>query len=197
MSIEAERTADTAGHALPRVPGEPGIWVLVFGDLFVFAIFYGTFAYYRIVEFDVFRTSQASLNQSLGLLNTLLLLTSSLLVAKGLAAGRAGNVGLARKWTTGALLLGVGFVGVKAVEYGQKFAEGLSPATNTFFSLYFVFTGIHLLHVVIGLGVLAFLRARLARPSTGRDAIAEGCSIYWHMVDVLWVILFAVFYLHR
>lgn len=196
MSNEAQQVADAA-HAPPRVPGEAGIWVLVFGDLFVFAVFYGTFGYYRLVEPDVFRTSQAALNQPLGLFNTLLLLTSSLMVAKALAYSRAGNAGLARNWTMGALLLAAGFVGTKMVEYGQKIAEGLSPATNTFFMLYFVFTGIHLLHVVVGLGVLAFLRARIARPSTGPDAIAEGCSIYWHMVDVLWVILFAIFYLHR
>ena len=181
----------------PRIPGEAGIWVLVFGDLFLFANLFRTFAYYRLIEAATFHTSQAALNQPLGLFNTLLLLTSSLLVVKATEAGRAGHGGEARRWTWGAFLLGLCFVGVKVVEYSQKVAESLYPSTNNFFMLYFALTGIHLLHVVVGLGLLAFLQKRLSRAGVGRDAVAECCAIYWHMVDVLWVVLFALFYLHR
>lgn len=181
-----------------RIPGEAGIWILVFGDLLVFGIFFGTFAYYHLQQPNVFRASQAALNQGLGLFNTMLLLTSSMFVVLGLEAARHDRAAVGRRWVAFAMLLGVGFIGVKAVEYSEKLGAGIYPVSNNFYMLYFAFTGIHLVHVIVGLGVLAFLRSRIANRLTPNEAaIMEGCAIFWHLVDILWVVLFAIFYLHR
>ena len=181
-----------------RVPGEPGIWVIIFGDLLVFSLFFGTFAYYRMGEPELFRQSQAHLNQAFGLLNTILLLTSSWAVAKGIGLVRAGQGERARSLVGLAMLLGAGFAVVKVFEYREKLAAGIGPTTNDFFMLYFTYTGVHLLHVLAGLGALAFLRSRTTRPpDPGTIAAMEGCGIFWHLVDILWVVLFAILYLHR
>lgn len=184
--------------AARRVPGEPGIWVIIFGDLLVFSLFFGTFAYYRMGAPEMFRQAQAHLNQGFGLLNTLLLLTSSWAVAKSIGLTRAGQGAQGRRFASVAMLLGVGFVVVKVFEYREKLAAGIGPSTNDFFMLYFTYTGIHLLHVLAGLGALAFLRSRAIRPPEP-DTIAaiEACGIFWHLVDILWVVLFAILYLHR
>jgi nitric oxide reductase NorE protein len=195
--ITSEETFKAQRSPSPHIPGELGIWILIFGDLFVFAVFFATFAYYRLTEPVVFRSSQAALNQPLALLNTVVLLTSSLFVVRALEAGRRAARCAARSWTLSAIVCGLSFVVIKAVEYGQKISDQLYPTTNNFFMLYFALTGIHLFHVLVGLGVLSFLRARFNRTAAGRDLIAEGCAIYWHMVDILWVVLFAIFYLHR
>ena len=181
-----------------RVPGEAGIWILVFGDLLVFGVFFATFAFYNLQQPDLFRASQLALNQRLGLLNTMLLLTSSLFLVLGLEAARHDRATIARRWVLLAMLLGLAFVGVKALEYSEKIAAGLYPTTNNFYMLYFAFTGIHLVHVTVGLGVLTFLRSRVAQGmSVGNLSIIESCAIFWHLVDILWVVLFAIFYLHR
>lgn len=193
-------TGDPADRAIrtSRIPGEPGIWILVFGDLLVFGLFFGTFAYYRLQEPVLFAASQGALNQGLGLANTLLLLTSSLCVVLGIAAARARRMIIAPRWIGAAITMGLGFVVIKAVEYSEKLGAGIYPATNDFYMLYFAFTAIHLVHVLVGIGVLSFLRPRLAKMTTPEQfAIAEGCAIFWHLVDILWVVLFAIFYLHR
>lgn len=184
--------------AAKRIPGELGLWILIFGDLFVFALFFAMFGYYRLVEPEVFRVAQPKLNQGLGLLNTLILLTSSLFVAKAMAATRSGTPRRARRWTSFAIALGCAFVVVKVVEYSQKLAAGLTPTTNDFFMLFFAFTGIHLMHVLAGLGALTILRARVGRSTPeANDPVAESCAIFWHMIDLLWVMLFAILYMHR
>jgi nitric oxide reductase NorE protein len=184
--------------AARRIPGEPGIWVIIFGDLMVFSLFFGTFAYYRMGDPALFRAAQAHLNQGFGLLNTLLLLTSSWAVAKGIGLAREGQGRRARGLIGLAMLLGAGFAVVKVFEYREKLEAGIGPSTNDFFMLYFTYTGVHLLHVLAGIGALAFLRARAAAPMTpGTIAAIEGCGIFWHLVDILWVVLFAILYLHR
>lgn len=180
------------------IPAEPGLWVIIFGDMFVFGLFFGTFAYYRLQQPALFHASQAGLNQGIGLLNTMFLLTSSWFVANAVQASRGAKTRAASRWATGAILLGGCFVAAKILEYAEKVRAGITPATNDFFMLYFVFTGIHLAHVVIGVAALVLLRSRITRPiSDARSALIEGCAIFWHMVDVLWVVLFAILYLHR
>lgn len=189
----APAPAKASGH----IPGEPGLWILVMGDLFVFALLFGTVAYYRLESPAIFHASQPTLNQLLGLTNTIALLTSSLFVVLALGAARAARAS-ARLWTAAALALGLLFVVLKLLEYAQKSADGLLPDTNIFFMLYFVLTGMHLVHVLIGLIALLVMYRTLRRPHAPEGLkIAECCAIFWHMVDVLWVVLFAIFYLHR
>ena len=192
-------TSDTntvPGKRERHLPGEEGVWVFIGGDLVVFALFFVAFAIARMNDPALFETSQATLDRGLGLLNTLILLTSSWFVARAVAKVRAGQLD-ARKYIFGAIALGLGFVVVKAVEYSAKISAGLTLNTNEFFIYYFMFTGIHLLHVLIGLGVLIFTASQFEQSGKMKGGIAliEGSGAFWHLVDLLWIVLFALFYL--
>lgn len=195
--------ASTAGAAGPgqvpaarKMPGEEGIWIFIFGDLLVFAVFFLTYLYYRAQNPLLYDEAQQHLTAAYGLINTLLLLTSSWFVAQAVNAVRRGEVPLARKLIAGGMAFGFGFVGVKIVEYSEKFAAGITVITNDFFMFYFMYTGIHLLHVFVGLGVLFFLFS-LTRRENAAEQIGsfESGGAFWHLVDLLWIILFALLYL--
>lgn len=184
--------------AVPRrLPGEEGVWVLIFGDMTVFALLFGVYLYYRSSQADVFNHSQLRLNQTFGAVNTLVLLTSSLLVVTAVRAVRSNAHALARRLIYGAMACGTTFVINKALEYGQKISHGLVPATNQFFMYFYGMTGLHLLHVMIGMGLLLFIARLTRRPAlTARElGYLEGAACFWHMVDLLWIIIFPLLYL--
>ncbi|SBW28395.1 cytochrome c oxidase subunit 3 family protein [Protofrankia symbiont of Coriaria ruscifolia] len=187
--------SDEGSHA-PHVPGEVGVWVLVLGEMSMFGVFFAIFMDARAGDRELFARSQRHLNITIGLVNTIILLASSLFVVQAVQAVRAGGFGRASKFFTLALLCGLGFMGGKVLEYGEKLHAGITPVTNTFYMYYYVLTGIHALHVAVGMGVLAFLR-KVTRNSSRHPKIAtvEACASYWHMVDVLWIVLFPLLYL--
>jgi nitric oxide reductase NorE protein len=195
------RSEAPASETLPRrrIPGEEGIWVFVLGDMTVFAMFFGTFMYSRGKNPDAFARDHANLSVALGTINTVLLLTSSLMVVLGIQKVMSGAHRTAPRFFVAALSCGLGFVAVKAVEWSHLFIEGKSVGSGEFFSYYFMFTGIHLLHVLIGCIVLSWLigMARRAELSARQVILCETGGIFWHMVDLLWVVLFALFYLMR
>jgi len=182
-----------------RMPAEEGVWVFIFGDLLVFGLFFLTYMYYRGENVALYVTSQGTLNEIFGFTNTLLLLSSSLLVALGVHAARIGQRGAAAALLAGAFACGAAFGVIKVIEYGQKFAAGITVLTNDFFMFYFMLTGIHFAHLTIGLGVLAFLFVTVRKPalSPGDLQAIEGGAAFWHLVDLLWVVLFALLYLMR
>ena len=180
-----------------RMPGEEGIWVFVALDLLTFSIFFLTFLYYRGQNVVLFAASQAHLNQALGLVNTLLMLSSSWFVATALQAARRGAGRVTPVCFMLAFLCGAGFGVVKFLEYGAKVRAGITPNTNDFYMYYYMFTGIHFMHVLIGMGVLAGLaRYSWAGVSDERKIrnLESGAS-FWHVVDLLWIVLFALLYL--
>jgi nitric oxide reductase NorE protein len=185
--------------SMRRLPGEAGIWVFVAGDLAVFSLFFILLLVQRSRETALFVESQRSLNQAIGAFNTFLMLTSSLLVALAVKAARGGPDSKlrTRSLIAAAAIPGVGFVLVKAYEWSERFAAGQSLSTNDFFMYYFMYTGIHLVHVLIGLLVLGVLYGLAGRQSLDRPAVLliESGGIFWHLVDLLWIILFALFYL--
>jgi nitric oxide reductase NorE protein len=179
------------------VPGEPGIWVLVLGELFIFSVFFVTIAAEHSARPDLFRQAQTTLNHGLGLANTLILLTSSLFVALAVNRLRETAPG-ARPLFFAAMACGTGFAVIKVVEYAEKIRAGVNIASSEFFTLYFAFTGIHLAHVLLGLGVLGFLSAAARSPTVmARSGLVECGAVFWHLVDLLWIVLFALFYLAR
>lgn len=182
-----------------RVPGEQGVWVFVLADLLVFSVFFATFAWHRGRDLEVFRRSQESLNQTFGLVNTLLLLTGSLAVVLALYRARNGKPEATRTLLLTAIGTGLGFVLSKFFEYREKIVAGYTLLTNDFFMFYYMLTGIHLLHVAIGIGVLAFLLVNLPRAPrlfAPRDlSHLESGGAVWHLVDVLWIVLFPLLYL--
>ena len=179
-----------------HIPGEEGVWVFIGGDLVAFAVFFITYAAARMQERALFETSQKLLDRDLALLNTLILLTSSLCVAQAVAAVRRSDP-RARLFLFGGIALGASFVVVKAFEYSAKIAQGFTLTTNSFSIYYYMFTGIHLVHVLIGIGVLCFAASRFDRTGRmpGGVALIEGSGAFWHLVDLLWIILFALLYL--
>ncbi len=180
------------------IPGEPGVWVFVLGDMAIFALFFGVFAYYRGLDVETFRSAQLALNQNFSAFNTLLLLLSSWLVVLALGDVRERAGEWAPRLFAGALACGMGFAVVKGVEYGELLHGGIGITTNDFFMYYFIFTGIHLVHVVIGMGVLLYLVSLTRAPDAAEHLvwIESGC-VYWHMVDLLWIVLFPLLYLLR
>lgn len=188
--------ADTARGARPlrHLPGEPGVWVFIAGDLVVFALLFAVFVHDRAQDPQLFLRSQGTLNQGYGLINTLLMLSSSWLVALAVLAARAGRPTAAPRLLALALLCGVGFVAAKAFEWSEKIGAGFTIASNDFFMYYYLLTGIHLLHVLIGMGVLAFLWHIARNPKPAITTLESGAS-FWHLVDLLWIVLFPLLYL--
>ncbi|HKP06683.1 MAG TPA: cytochrome c oxidase subunit 3 [Microbacterium sp.] len=174
-----------------RVPGEAGLWVFLLGDMTLFGLFFAVFAAQMSARREEWAASAGLLHDDIGMVNTLVLLVSSYLIARSVAARHQGRARRARTFMTAAACLGLCFAGTKAVEYALLIGEGISPAQNLFFTYYFALTGIHLLHVVIGVAVLLVCARRIGDVST---AIVEGSASYWHMVDVLWVVLFPLLY---
>jgi nitric oxide reductase NorE protein len=199
MTATVRQEAQSAPGHDKRIPGEEGIWVFVLGDMTVFALFFATFLYSRAKNPDMFARDHTSLNVTLGTVNTVLLLSSSLFVVLAVQKVLSGGHRSAPRLFGAALVCGLGFIVVKAVEWSHLFASGKSVGSGEFFSYYFMFTGIHLVHVLIGCALLSRLVAISRKPQLiGRDAmVCEAGGIFWHMVDLLWVVLFALFYLMR
>jgi nitric oxide reductase NorE protein len=185
-----------------KVPAEGGIWVFVALDVLVFAWMFGIFAYSRAGDSEAFRSAHAAITPAFGLAYTVLLLTSSWCVVTAISAFKSSDHVLAERFITWGIRLGAAFAVLKLVEYSVKFAGGYRPVTNEFLMFYFVLTFVHLMHACAGLIALGFVRSRIrsAVAGDGRGSAldvqhVEAVGIFWHMVDLLWIFLFALFYL--
>ncbi len=199
MTATAEQESTAERPAQRHIPGEAGLWVLLFGDLTVFLVLFCVYLVNRGKHAQLFAHSQHELNRNLGALNTLLLLASSLLVVLATRAVRSPSRRHAPALMLGAIGFGLGFVAVKVFEYHDKIAAGLTPSTNKFYMFYFVLTGIHLAHLIVGLAVLTVLcvLSRKAELTDGQFMFFEGGACFWHMVDLLWIVIFPLLYLVR
>lgn len=176
---------------LSRLPGNPMMWVLIWSELVVFGVSFIGFAIAHILQPDVFTQSQDSLNRTLGGINTMVLVTSGLCVALAVTARQNGKQTVMRRWLAAAILLGCVFLMVKFIEYVEKFNQGIGLETNTFYTLYFLLTGFHAFHVVFGIIILIIVG--------WKDSVEnlEIGATFWHMVDLIWIILFPLIYLLR
>lgn len=199
MASSAPSTSRVSADRDPerRLPAEEGVWVLIFGDMTVFAVLFGAYLYYSGTQPGVVEESRMQLNQTFGIVNTLVLLTSSLLVVTAVRAVRRGGGLLARRLVYGAVACGAVFVLNKVIEYSQKISHGLVPTTNQFFTYFYVLTGLHLLHVLIGIALLVFMIRLTRHPdlTSRQNGYLEGCACFWHMVDLLWIVIFPLLYL--
>ena len=137
--------------------------------------------------------SQAQLHLDIGAINTVMLLTSSLFVALGLSAARAERPRDALRLFGIALAFGAAFPLLKLFEWIPEITAGLTPGHNLFFMYYYVMTGLHLCHVLLGLVILCFVMRSLASRKPKMSLVETGAT-YWHMVDILWLVLFAFLY---
>ena len=195
LAADIEKQVKTARH----VPGEPGVWIFILGDMAVFALFFAVFMFYRGQDTALYQQSQALLNANYGAFNTLLLLTSSWFVVLGVNAARRNATKAAPALFALAFACGAGFAVTKVIEYAEKAEAGIGLTSNDFFMYYYILTGLHFLHVLIGMILLVVLGviARRGINKPGDLAVIEGGASYWHMVDVLWIILFPLLYLMK
>lgn len=192
-------TSEPSEEPIPHVPGEPGVWMFITGDVMIFTLLFGVFVFDRSKEVALFAEQQALLNQAFGGINTVLLLTSSWFVALGVQAARRRQRSAGQALFALATACGLGFVVIKYFEWGEKLDADLTIETNNFFMYYYLMTGIHLLHVLIGLGVLLLMwhTARASDLGARSVGLLESCASFWHLVDILWIALFALLYLMR
>jgi nitric oxide reductase NorE protein len=194
-SPELSGQADTADWGpLSSLPGNPMMWILILGELAVFGALFVGFAVARALDPVTFNASQAHLDGLLGGLNTMVLVTSGWLVAIAVqrrAINPNGQNRSHRAAMFGAMAFGFVFLAIKVVEYADKIGQGFTPETNMFFQLYYLMTGFHALHVVMGLIILGIV--------TWRDSLEnmETGAAFWHMVDLIWVLLYPLVYLLR
>jgi len=186
-----ETSLDTGWGPLSELPGNPMIWLLIISELLIFGVGFVAFAVAFVRDPETFRASQDTLNRLAGAINTMVLLTSGMFAALAVRAEAEGRTGTMRLHVGLAIALGLVFLSVKAVEYSAELAAGHTIDTNTFFALYWLLTGFHALHVVLGIIILAIVSIWHSL-----DNLETGAA-FWHMVDLIWVILFPVAYLLR
>lgn len=189
----------TAPPADKRLPGDLAIWVFILAEMLAFAVFFAAYAFARAHDPALFNEYQQTLDRNAGALNTLLLVTGSWFVVRAVqAAHRDAGPAVARNILLG-FVCGGGFLVVKLFEYAAKFGAGISLSTNTFYMFYISLTFFHFMHVILGMVILAVLWLQARKGAyTSRDAHGlESGAAYWHMVDLLWIILFPLVYVMR
>ena len=183
----------------PRLPGVEGVWVFIAADMTIFALLFLSFMVGRQADPALYEASRQALDVDFGGLNTLILLSSSWCVVMAVEAVRRNALDRVPHWIAGGLLLGLSFLVSKAFEYGAKIQAGITMLSNDFYMYYYTMTGLHLFHVVAGnvLLVVLWTMARQRRFTPGNAVVLECGATYWHMVDLLWIVLFPLLYLLR
>ncbi len=190
----------TRGGSLPETsrypPGDLAVWIFILAELAVFAIFFAAYAFTRMQHVVLFDQYQATLDRNAALLNTLALITASYFVVRAVAAIREGRAEGCRRWLWAAIGMGVLFLVIKSTEYAHHLGEGVRLSSNTFYMFYLSLTFFHFMHVILGVIVLLVLAVRVGRgryDAREHTDVESGAS-YWHMVDLVWLILFPLVY---
>ena len=180
-------------------PGDLAIWIFILAELLVFAIFFASYAFTRAEHVELFNIHQLQLDTDIALINTLALITSSYFVVRAVKAIRVGKRSECVKWLLGAIFMGLIFLVVKSVEYAHHYSNGINLRTNLFYMFYFSLTFFHYMHVIMGvviLSVVTYKGYRSGYSAAEHTGIETGAS-YWHMVDLVWLILFPLVYVMR
>jgi cytochrome c oxidase subunit 3 len=184
-----------------------GLWLFLFSELILFGGMFIIYAVYRFIHPDEFRLAAVELDPFIGTINTMILLTSSLTVAMSITAIQRGKKYLSLTFVGTTLVLAFAFLVNKYFEWSHKISIGIYPQspelTNKpqgeilYFGLYYVMTGLHALHVIIGMAVLGFMFVFIAKGIISRESFVklEAGALYWHLVDIIWIFLFPLFYL--
>lgn len=181
----------TEDSVLDELPGDLMIWVLIVSELLVFGAGLAAFLAVRITDPAGFAEAQDALHRTGAGINTVVLVTSGALAAWALRLREGARRGAARLALIAAALLGVVFLWVKGAEYAAKAAHGIGWDTHPFYTFYYLLTGFHAAHVVAGVLVLLLIAWKDAPRNI------EAGAAFWHMVDLVWVLLFPVIYLLR
>lgn len=188
-----------------------GMWAFLVSEVMFFGGLFATYMVYRFKFPEAFDHASEHLDVYLGGFNTFVLLTSSLTMALAVRAAHLGQSRRIALMIALTMALGVAFLGVKSLEYVHKYEDGLAPLlglpfrfegaqvgpTKLFYGLYFAMTGVHALHMIIGIAILAlFIRPALRGAYSGGNSLSvEIIGLYWHFVDLVWIFLFPLLYL--
>jgi nitric oxide reductase NorE protein len=180
-------------------PGDLAIWIFILAELGVFAAFFGAYAFTRVQHVQMFNQYQLTLDRNSALVNTLVLITSSYFVVRAVAAIGADHARSCVRWLWSAVAMGAVFLTVKLAEYAHHVEQGISLSTNTFYMFYLSLTFFHFMHVIMGMTILAAVALKAGRGaySAGDHTGVETGASYWHMVDLVWLILFPLVYVMR
>ena len=180
-----------------RIPGDSGVFLFVLADMSMFGLFFLSFIYERSKNVPLFNESRLALDVNLGAINTIILLTASWFVVVAVQAAKRGKLNYVAPFLFLGFVCGAVFGGIKIYEYADKIQSGISMMSNDFFMFYFILTGIHFIHVIAGMVILAVLwhNARHKRYHGENCKGLESGATYWHMVDLLWIIIFPVLYM--
>jgi nitric oxide reductase NorE protein len=179
----------TRPSALDQLPGELMMWVLIVSELLVFGAGLAAFLAVRLTDPAGFAEAQSHLHRAGAGINTIVLVTSGWLAALAAEAAKSGRTVRLRRLIAGAVALGAVFLLLKGIEYAGLAATGITFETHAFFTFSYLLTGFHAAHVLAGMVLLTVV----AIPATHR-AVETGAA-FWHMVDLVWVLLFPVVYL--
>lgn len=185
------------------VPGQPDMWAFVLFETSVFTGYFGFYLFYRARNPELFLHAQSQLDLRVGVCNTLVLLLSSWSVARCVQSARAGAFPAALRDVFITAAFAAIFLFFKVFEWARLVRTGNGLESNDFFTYYFFLTGIHFVHLLIGfvaLGVIVYqLRAKARRAHEAKESqqLVETCATYWHTVDFLWVLIFALLYVVR
>lgn len=180
-------------------PGDLAIWIFILAELAAFGAFFGAYAFTRMQNVEMFNHYQSMLDSDAALINTFALITSSYFVVRAVASIRDNNNQGCVRWLLAALVMGAIFLIVKSQEYAHHINEGITLSTNTFYMFYLSLTFFHFMHVIMGMVILAAVAVKAKRggySSQQHTGVETGAS-YWHMVDLVWLILFPLVYVMR
>lgn len=173
------------------------IWIIILLEVITFCAGIITFAWQSNLSPEVFEVSQSTLNTKIGLANTLLLLSSGFFVAESVRYLKIGDRLKSQKWMSAAMLFGFGFLILKGFEYVDKLQHGFDLTHDGFFTFYWLLTGFHFFHVLVGLVILLALWFKMRQGVYHENNFLdiESGAAFWHMCDIIWLLLFPVLYL--
>lgn len=201
-----EQTVTSHVHKDP-IASKMGMWIFLFTELLLFGGLFIAYSVYRYLHHEEFHQAAMQMNTLLGTLNTIILLTSSMTMALSIAAIQRGKRILSIILQAVTILFGAAFLVNKFIEWSAEFAHGNYPgspellAKNSgeilYFGLYYTMVGLHGLHVIVGMTVIAFTMVFTIRNTINKDDFVklENAGLYWHLVDIIWIFLFPLFYL--
>jgi cytochrome c oxidase subunit III len=174
-----------------------GMWLFIATELLLFGGLFTAYTIYRAKYPQMFHEQHVELNKPIGALNTVILICSSLTMALGVGSIKRGKQRFLRLFLLLTILFGIMFLVNKYFEWGHELRDGNYPGTSIFFALYFMMTGLHMIHVIAGLIVLTgvLMLSFTGRFSDKYNTPVELGGIYWHLVDLIWIYLFPLLYL--
>ncbi len=207
MSQNNQAAAHTEHAHRDDIGAKMGMWLFLFTELLLFGGMFLAYGYYKFLHINEFKLAAMELDTMMGTINTIILLTSSLTMAMSITAIQKGNKILAVTNVSATIIFALVFMVNKYFEWSHKFHLEIYPGSDDMFSktegermyfgLYYVMTGLHGFHVIVGVVVLIFMLVFLARGKINQDKNVqlENAGLYWHLVDLIWIFLFPLFYL--